>query len=194
MFEMTGAIKSFDTDMSTGKVKMTFDINEKSKAVEFYNALKDTDRLAFKISKYRQKRSLDANSYCWALCTKIADKISADGGAMCTPQEIYKQAITHMNVFKDFANLLPGDSKTLRHAWESLGIGWVTEQIDYTPDGQHVNVRCYYGSSVYSTVQMSRFINILKEDCRELGISTATPDEVANMLSLWELEKSKPRR
>jgi hypothetical protein len=46
----------------------------------------------------------------------------------------------------------------------------------------------YYGSSSYNTKQMSRLINNIVQECQILGIETKTPDEIANMLNLWESE------
>ena len=44
---------------------------------EQFDALKDDD-VDIVIKKHRQKRSLNANAYCWVLCDKIADKLSND--------------------------------------------------------------------------------------------------------------------
>lgn len=43
----------------------------------------------------------------------------------------------------------------------------------------------YFGSSSYDTVQMSRLIDLLIEDCKAQGIETATPDEIARYKEEW---------
>lgn len=48
------------------------------------------------------------------------------------------------------------------------------------------NIKCYYGSSVYDKEQMTRLIDQLIADCKENGIETRTPTELAEMMSLWE--------
>ena len=154
---------------------------------EQFDALKDAD-VDVEIKKHRQKRSLNANAYCWVLCDKIADKLSNDK-IPYTKEDIYREAIRQVGVFKDFLNLTPEDAKTLQHAWEMLGTGWVTEQVDYSPNGENVTIRCYYGSSQYNTKQMSRLIDSLVQDCRALGIETDTPEQINKMLSLWEQER-----
>lgn len=144
-----------------------------------FDALKDCD-VDVKIKKHRKKRSADANAYCWVLCQKLAEKLSENDPKM-TKDEVYRLAISKVGIFKDFCGLVESDAKTLRHAWEMLGTGWITEQVDYSPDGETVTVRCYYGSSTYNTKQMSRLIDYLVEDCKELGIETLSPDELRRL-------------
>ncbi len=48
-----------------------------------------------------------------------------------------------------------------------------------------VNVVLYYGSSTYDTKQMSSLIDQLIFDAKELGIETATPQELARYKEEW---------
>lgn len=41
------------------------------------------------------------------------------------------------------------------------------------------------GSSEYDTVEMSHFIDRIVEEAKELGIETATPDELERMKQEW---------
>lgn len=191
MYELSGTIKDFSLDFSTGKAKMLLELNEKQSATSMYDELHSAEKLSIKIGKYREKRSLDANAYMWVLCGKLADKLSGTTKIKHTKEDIYKNAIREIGVFKDFQGLSATDAKTLRHAWEMLGTGWITEQVDFMPDGENVIVRCYYGSSQYNTKQMSRLIDNIVQDCEAVGIETKTPDEIANLLSLWGEENKK---
>lgn len=150
---------------------------------EMFDSLKDFD-IDIEIKKHRQKRSLDANAYCWLLCGKIADKL-ADDDVKNTKEGVYREAIREIGVYKDFPNMSLADAKTLRTAWGMLGTGWITEQVDYSRDGNNVIVRCYYGSSTYNTKQMSRLIDNLVQDCEALGIPTETPEQIEKIKSLW---------
>lgn len=136
------------------------------------------------VKEYRKKRSLDANAFCWELCTKLAERIQGH-----TKEDVYREAIRQIGIYKDFSGLSPDDAKTLRTAWGMLGTGWVTEQVDYMPDGENVVIRCYYGSSTYNTRQMSRLIDHLIQDCQALGIETRPPEEVESILRQWEDKK-----
>ena len=158
-------------------------ITVKSDVSELFDELKDFD-IDIEIKRHRVKRSLDANSYCWVLCSKIADKL-ADDDVRNNKESVYREAIRQIGVYKDFRDLSPDDAKTLRTAWQMLGTGWVTEQVDYSQDGENVTVRCYYGSSQYNTKQMSRLIDCLVQDCEALGIPTETPEEIEKIKSLW---------
>ena len=190
--EVTGKILDFSLDFVTGKPKITLELNEKQEATQGYDEFKNCEKLSIKISKYRKKRSLDANAYCWVLCTKLAEKLS-DDKVKYTKEDIYRNAVQELGIYKDFPNLNPSDAKTLRHAWELLGTGWITEQVDFMQDGENVVIRCYYGSSTYNTKQMSRLIDNLVQDCEAVGIPTQTPEQIANMLSLWKAGENNGR-
>ena len=121
------------------------------------------------IKEYREKRSLDANKYAWALLSKLADELNT------TKEELYLQKVT----------LTQDEAKTFRVAWEMLGTGWPTEQVDFDKDGDRVVVRSYYGSSTYNTKQMSRLIDSIVEDAKEIGVETLPPDKIQAMKEEW---------
>ena len=81
------------------------------------------------------------------------------------------------------------EAKTFRTAWERLGQGWPTEQVDFTPDGERVVIRAYYGSSTYNTKRMSRLIDMIVENCKEQGIETLTPQQLDAMKERWKCTK-----
>lgn len=194
MIELTGSISDMSLDFKTGKPRLTFLINERRDAEVLYDDWHAVEKLSIKIDKYRKSRSLNANSYFWHLCSELADKLSGEG-VKCTKEDIYRKIIKESGVYKDWENVSPTDAKTLRTAWEMLGTGWITEQVDYMPDGENIIVRTYYGSSQYNTKQMSRLIDNIVQECEAQGIPTKTPNEIANLLSLWgeEYEKHNPR-
>lgn len=90
-------------------------------------------------------------------------------------------ADSHSNIVGCDACLTDGEAATFRHMWESNGTGWPTERLDFTPDGERIVIRAYYGSSTYNTKQMSRLIDAIVTDCKELGIETLPPDELRRM-------------
>lgn len=137
------------------------------------------------IKKKKKRRSLNANAYLWEMCNQLAAELSKDG-TILTKEDIYRDAIKQCGIYKDFFGLSVKDADTLRHAWEMLGTGWITEQVDYMPDGENVVIRCYYGSSQYNTKQMSRIINHIVEECKQQGIETMTKQERSLLLSEWE--------
>lgn len=161
----------------------------RSDYAEEFDELKDAD-VDIEIDRHREKRSKNANNYCWVLCTKLAEKMS-NNGVLVTKEEVYRDHIKEVGIYKDFNDLDPDAAKTLRTAWGMLGVGWVTEQVDFEQDGEKVVVRCYYGSSRYNRKQMTRLIDSLTQDCRALGITTLADEEIEELLRQWELQYHK---
>ena len=136
------------------------------------------------IKEYREKRSLDANAYCWRLLDELSSALGVP------KEELYLRYVKESGIFRDFC-LSEEEAGTFRTAWSRLGIGWPTEQVDYAEDADCLIIRAYYGSSTYNTKQMSRLIDNIVQDCEAVGIDTKTPNEIANMLSLWETDRRK---
>lgn len=185
MHDLTGKISGVSFSYTTGKPLITFELNEKQSALNMVDALKGDEKLSIKVDKYRAKRSLDANAYLWKLCSMIADKLS-DDGVPHTKEEIYRKAIKARGICREQGELPIDFAKTSRTAWEMLGTGWITEQVDFEPDGERVIVRFYYGSSTYNTKQMSRIIDWLVVECQNLGIETKSKAEIDSLLNSWK--------
>lgn len=182
---MTGRLK----DLSFGRNgEQIITLAVKADFTEQFDELKDFD-VDIEIKKHRKMRSNEANKYCWVLCEKIAQRLS-DEGVKHTKLDVYRDAIKEVGVWKD-VELDPDAAETLSVAWEALGSGWLTEQTDYSQDGESVIVRFYYGSSRYNSKQMSRLIDNLIQDCQELGIETDTPEQIAKIKALWAEEEAR---
>lgn len=138
----------------------------------------------YDIAPTKKKRSINANDYMWALCTDIADSVGD------TKENVYRDAIAHVGVYRDFHNIVISEAPSLRTAWEMIGTGWVTEQVDFEPDGEHVVIRAYYGSSQYNTRQMSRLLNWIIQQAQNLGIDTDT-GRVRTLLEEWSRIESQ---
>lgn len=130
------------------------------------------------LKEHRDKRSLDANKYAWALLSQLADVLNT------TKEELYLHKVREIGPFKDFT-LTQDEAKTFRVAWEMLGTGWPTEQVDFDQDGDRVVIRAYYGSSTYNTKRMSRLIDSIVEDCKAVGVETLPPDKIQAMKEEW---------
>lgn len=131
------------------------------------------------LKEYREKRSLDANAFLWVMLDKLA------GALNNTKEELYLMYVKGCGPFKDFC-LEPDEAKTFRKAWEMLGVGWPTEQVDWSEDGERVIVRAYYGSSTYNTKQMSRMLDTVVEDAKAVGIETLSDRELSLLKEEWK--------
>lgn len=182
-WELTGKIADMSLDFVSGKPRLTLSINERRNAEMLYDELHACEKLSIKISKHREKRSLGANSYMWVLCDKLAKKLS-DEKVKHTKEDIYRDAIKEIGVWQD-DEVKPEKVEWRCAAWERLGIGWVTERVDFSADGEREIIRFYYGSSQYNSKQMSRLIDNIVQDCQAVGIETLTPNQLAELKARW---------
>jgi hypothetical protein len=178
MYELTGKISDLSLNFKTGKAKLTLELNEKNVATALYDELNQVEKLSVKIAKFRNKRSLDANAYCWVLLDKLSEKLNRP------KVELYREEIRGMGGISETVCVVNDAVEKLRNGWERNGIGWLTETMPSKIEGC-TNVTLYYGSSTFDTEQMSRLISNIVQDCQAEGIDTRTPDELANLLSLW---------
>lgn len=178
MYELTGKIHSVSVDYFSGKPMVTFALNEVNSAREMVDELKSLEKLSLKIGKFKQKRSLDANAYCWTLIGKIAEKTKVP------KEEVYREAIRGIGGNYDVVCIKENAADSLRSAWERNGIGWQTEVMLSKLDGC-TNVLLYYGSSTYDTEQMSRLIENILQDCKALGIEVKPQEEIDSLLKKW---------
>lgn len=147
--------------------------------IEEYERLKE-GKVVVEVKKYKDKRSLDANAYFWQLCDKISRILGSD------KDTVYLMMLKEAGVFTDV--------KVKYVAVEHLKMVYrlceiieaYTEETGFYEDYETwCIVRCYYGSHLYDTAEMSHLINHTVNQAQELGIDTITPDEQAHMLSLW---------
>ena len=129
------------------------------------------------IKKAANKRSKDANAFCWVLVDKIAEKMHI------AKSEVYRSAIREIGGVSETVCVRDKAVERLRSGWEKNGIGWQTETM---PSKLHgcTNVVLYYGSSTYDTAQMSRLIDLLIQEAEQLGIPTLR-DEATELLGRW---------
>lgn len=152
-------------------------VNEPAPARKFVMELKKC-LYDLEIKQHKDKRSLEANRYMWSLLDKLADVLHT------TKEELYLQKVRECGIFKDF-HLTEDEYKTFKVAWEAMGKGWPTEQVDYTQDGERLVIRAYYGSSQYNTKQMSRLLDSVVEDCKAQDIETLTDRELSLLKEEW---------
>ena len=135
--------------------------------------------LSVNIKQYRQKRSLDANAYCFVLCQKIAEVIGN------TKEFVYKQAIKQVGQFEIVPIRDEAVERWIKN-WESKGLGWQSEIWKDSKLEGYTNTINYFGSSVYDTKEMSVLLEEIVYQAKELGIDTMTSTERKELLDMWE--------
>lgn len=173
-----------DVMTSFGSTKLLVDIEGRLSAAEM-DAIHSADRpwrLALK--PWRERRSLDANAYCFVLIHKIAE---ATGDSVSS---IYRKAIKEIGGVSHAVCVMDNAVDALVDGWCRNGLGWQTEVMPSKLPGCK-NVILYYGSSTYDTDQMRRLIDYIIQDCEGLGIETKTPEQIESMLALWGEQDGK---
>ena len=172
--EFKGRLIDIARDWKTGRFRVTFEADEDiSKQVETV-----TDKLLTITTKiFRNKRSRDANSYSWVLMQKIAEDQHTD---KCS---VYLEMLGRYGVFTHII-VRPGMVDRVISEWRT-----VKNLGEVTVSGQTgIQLQCYFGSSTYDTKEMSVFIEGIVSECHEMGIETATPEELERMKREWGVE------
>ena len=161
-----------------GEWELTF--STKGDAGTVFDILKDC-LVKAEFKKYRKGRSLDANAFCWGLCTDL--------GNAQTPavpkEEIYRKAIREVGVYEP----LPIKEIALDRfmtRWASRGVGWFVDVIDDSKFPGYKLVFAYYGSSTYTTEEMSRLIDFLVDEMRQCELPVPASKEQEDMLKAWQ--------
>lgn len=142
------------------------------------------------IKRKSRKRSLNANSYCWVLCQKIALEMSKNG--YISKEDVYRKAILDSQEGRPVgipANLVDD----ILHDWKQNGIGWMAVVDDYERLAGVKRVYLYSGSSTYDVEKMSRLIECLLDECRQLGIPIDPSEYIQSLIKEWgeQLEQAE---
>lgn len=178
MHDLTGQLNSVSFSFHTGKPLMTFEMEDRQSALIAAENLFG-EKLSIKVGKWRNKRSLDANAYCWVLISRLAEKLKIP------KTDIYRNAIREIGGNSDTVCIKTKAVDSLRSGWERNGLGWLTDTMPSKLEGC-TNVVLYYGSSTYDSAQMGRLIENIQEECRLQGIETKSAEEVKSLLQQWE--------
>ena len=169
-----GTLENIVIDYKTKQPKIT--LNCDKNCLETIENLKDS-KLSIEIKKYRKKRSLDANAYCWVLCDKIAKTIGT------TKEEIYKDAISNVGTFEPMI-VEERAFENFKRVWEKQGLGFLIQEV--SRKDRCVKVHCYYGSSSYNTKEMSILIDYIVQEAKQVGVETMPDKELKSLLEAWK--------
>ena len=172
------------TDWISKRLRLTFEIIDR----EIEPSLLEGRDLRLKAAIWRNKRSLDSNAYFHLLVGKIAEKT----------QISFTEAKNHLLAEYGQPMIQNGTLMQIimldEIEWQKLETMHVrpTSAIRILDNGKLYRV--YYmmrGSHTYDSAEMSRLISGTVQEAKELGIETATPDELAHMAEMWEKSEKK---
>lgn len=143
----------------------------KPKDLIVYLATRDDDK-EYEVKEYKQKRSLDANAYYWALLNKIAGVLGES-----------KEKL-HLKMLKEYGEvysvLLPKE-----HDITGLIKYYEIESCIEKNGHKFISYKAYLPSSEMNTKQMARLIDGVVSEAKELGIETLTPSQIEEIKLRW---------
>lgn len=128
-----------------------------------------------KLTKWSEKRSLDANAYCWVLCTLLAEKLNS------SKDEIYEECIQKYGYADD-----EPISITVKAEVDMRNIPGHWKYIKDSADGKFKAYLRLRGTSEYDRREMAHFLDMVIEDCKEQDIETLPKDDLERLKSLWK--------
>lgn len=174
--ECTGKLHSVNRDWKSGKIIISFELNEEP--TEDINFIGLCEKLSITVKKFKQKRSLDANAYCWAIITKIANHPDIKS----SKEEVYEEMLQKYGfLYQDEEGYIPVtvkagvDMSKIEGHWKF-----------YKSNGKFDSYLMIKGSSEYDTAEMAHFIDMVVQEAKELGIETLTPDELERIKATWK--------
>ena len=130
-----------------------------------------------KIVKHREKRSNNANSYLWELCTQIGNIMNL------SKNEVYLQML------KDYGQsmLIPVKKGNKPNGF----IKYYEFECSSQLNGKEADwYKIYKGSSEYDTYEMNILLNGVVQEAKNLGIKIKEDLEIERLIEEWEKEKN----
>lgn len=126
------------------------------------------------IKEHREKRSKNANDYSWVLQDKIAKALNR------SIDDIHNEMVLQYGVLETYSIKKEAfeSAKRLFDYFKVLG----ESEVNGT---QFIHVRAGVGTHHYDTKEMATFIDGVVYEAQQLGIDTKTPNEIAELKSLW---------
>ena len=136
-----------------------------------------------RIEKKRKKRSLDANAYYFRLARECAAKMNI------SLTELHNRNLAHIGIAWT-------DKDDKKHWVLQIDDDfWLKQEkvhfcpTDKTEDRNGNVYRWFYllkPSHLFDSKEMSRLIDYIVQDAKELGIETMTPSEIERIKGLWK--------
>lgn len=138
--------------------------------------------LSIDIKKFDKKRSLDANAFCWAMCSDIGKAIRPP----IPKEEVYRKAIRDVGRFfpVPVRDDLVGE---WQRSWGRNGVGWFADVTDRSKNPGYTLMLSYCGTSVYTSSEMSVVLEYLKDEMEQLGLPIPlSKKEEERMMAEWQ--------
>lgn len=159
-------------ELKNEKYRITVDVDGIEDLNNIAKLKEKNSECRIEIKKYREKRSLNANAYCWVLIEKIAEKMGL------SKEDVYRRMLC------DYGTIATDSEgkKVIFSVKKEVEVGKYFKYYKFLGDSKDGQYKHYYvvkGSSEYDKDEMKKFIDGIVQDCEMLGIETMTPEEIA---------------
>lgn len=182
-----GRLNGISKDLSTNEFKI--EIRASEDVTKAYHKLNKEADLDIEIKKHRERRTLDANSYYWALVGKVADLIG-DSRAYIHNQMLRRHPRIELYDDRPVEVLIPETDAAQKKVDESETYHLnPTSILEYGKNGElYRRYEMLRGSHEYDTKEMAILIDDIIAEAKELGIETLPPAEIERMKREWGVE------
>lgn len=172
--EFTGKVEGVVKNWSTNQYQITFSVNEES-AIEQIDNIMKCDKLSIKATKYRQKRSLDANGLLWLCLGRIASNLRTD------KWDVYLEMLKRYGQYT-YIVVKEKVVEQVKQQWRECE---VVGEIEV--NGQKaIQMLCYFGSSTYNSKKFSVLLDGVISEMQEMGLETPTSSELKRVMEQYE--------
>lgn len=173
-----GKLVNVSHNLLTGKTNLTFETETPVTAQ--IDDIKDENRLAIEVVKYREKRSLDANALLWHCIGQLAAAMTND------KWNIYLLMLKRYGKFT-YVCIRENAVEAMKRQWRECEVVG-----EVTINGQKaVQLLCYYGSSTYNTQEFSALLEGVISEMKEAGLEPPMPAHVKAAMERYEKEWQK---
>lgn len=164
---MRGTITNLTVDYVTHETIITAKVRALPAQIE---PLMGSD-VEIKLSKWRERRGLDANALYWACVGEIA------AATRRSREEIHKELLKSYGVYT-YVVVRPEAVERLQKEWRA------TEVLgEINVNGQKgIQCLCFYGSHTYNTAEFSRLLDGVKQEMEQLGIAPPPSRQIVEVL------------
>ena len=143
------------------------------KPLELIQYLFEQDKnKVYEIREHKEKRSLNANAYAWALMNEIGNKLST------SKEEIYLEMLKSYGQCATVSILANVDISNFFKYYEQIGEGNVNGK-------NFIHYKIYKGSSEYNSLEMSKLIEGIVYEAKQLGVPTLDELELNRICEEW---------
>lgn len=132
--------------------------------------LEKDDLKKYEIKEFNKNRTRNQNSYYYKLLNELAKKMKIPS------KELHFKYIKECSPFVEV--LIPIEADTRSFEYHE------TKKILEKDNKQFKVVKIYTASHLLDTIEMGILLDSLIEDCKDQGINTITPEELAIMRNL----------